>query len=133
MQTTQRLASHYARLIGTEQRPTAPTVGPNDRLPPGAPLSSSMQALLDGLKIQYDGCKELAEISAEIVLKACDFALMLSGNELYEATQAELDALLGARAAMWDEQAKILAIVQPMLAKHGFPLPSTGPTTSNAG
>lgn len=131
-QTTRRLDATYGRLIGTPQRPNPPATTPNDAWPPGSPQAKSMNALLDALHIEYEGSRELADISREIVKKACDLAVLQPGTERHEATQVELDALLSARSAMWQEQSKMIDLIEPMLAKHGFPLQAAAPAPAPA-
>ncbi len=122
-QTTKHLHAIYGGLIGTEHRPDAPTVVPGDLLPAHTPLSSAMSAWLDALQIQCDGSRELAEIDDSIANKAQAMAFTRHGSEIYEALLVELDGLFSARSAIWQEQINIVAIVQPMLAAQGFPLP----------
>ncbi len=109
----------------TQSHPNAPAMAPGANLPERTPPSPEMDGLFLGLSHQAEGSKELAEIDGEIVAACGRLALVKKESAQHEAGLVELDALLSARAGIWQEQIDFAAIIAPMLAKHGFPLQGT--------
>ncbi len=130
VQSTRQLSALYTGLVGTPERPIALMVGPYDKIP--RQRGFTMNGLLSSLQMQYEGSRELAETDAEIVQKFANFALLRPGTEIYEGTRAEIVSLLSARAFMWAEQGKMIAIIEPGLAQHGFSLQAPAPPAADA-
>ena len=116
------LKAYVSTFDATEQPANAPAMTPGANLPGSTPSSPKMDGLFLGLSHQWDGSKELARIDGEIVATCSQLALAKKDSAQHEALLVELDALLSARAGMWQAQIEIAAIIAPMLSKHGFPL-----------